>query len=140
MPDNAPRLHTAEYRAYRSLKVTMTLEVAREFVELITSLPPIVERYGKVDIEVNNLTGMSRDTLGWSNNRRPEIRLRAGGRQFRTILHECSHQFCDIEHGHTEFDHGPEFARTHLFVARSFLGPVFEARLRQLYDDANVVY
>lgn len=139
MAKNVPQIHTAEFRAYRDLKVTMTLPVAQQLVNLIVALPPIVERWGLIDIEVNNLTGMTRDTLGWSNNRRHEIRLRAAGRQFRTILHEISHQYCDLD-GQFEHDHGPEFARTHLFVAGSFLGPRFEERLRNLYDDCKVVY
>lgn len=140
MPDNIPHITRAERRAYEPLAVTMTLAAAQEWVNVITALPQIVERYGALDIEVNPLTGMTRDVVGWSNNMRPEIRLRAAGRQFRTILHECCHQFADVEFGKTEFDHGPEFARTHIFVAGAFLGPQFRQRLREAYVDNGVVF
>lgn len=136
---NEPQIHSAETKAYAPLQVTMSQDTAQEFVNVLSHLPAIVARWGIIGIEVGVITGMPRDTIGWSSNDRHEIRLRPGGRNFRVILHEISHQYCDLEHKGVD-DHGAEFARTHLYVARAFLGPYFETRLKDQYDKYKVSY
>lgn len=139
MPTNEPQIHSAETKAYAPLKVTMSQDTAQEFVNVLSHLPAIVERWGIIGITVGVIKNMPRATLGWSSNDRHEIQLRPGGRNFQVILHEISHQYCDLEHTDVD-DHGVEFARTHLYIARAFLGPHFEMRLKVQYDKYDVSY